>query len=412
MKEKLTRIVTTGVCFVLMSGGVALGANDPIQQPGTIDTADMAAARGLLEAREFGAALEQAESVLERYASPYERYAAELVDPLLVAGDAHLALEQPLAAYRQFQRAQSIQRQSYGLNSPEQLTTLYRQADALVALGDYHGANDRHEMAYSIARDHLPSDSPTALDAALRLADWYAEHFHLYFARAMYDRAFEIAVSVEVPLEQRVRILRQIAWTYRMELYPTKGPGRFRPTTSCCGGYTAALRFGRLSAPNRKSAERALATAANLLGREPAANRTLLADVLLDLGDWYILRDRRERASETYHLVWELVDTERREVLFSRPMMLYRPHPGSPQKPREPYDPTPKFGFIEIAVRVNDEGRVRSGPKVQESRPENLLPIKYLRQARFARFRPAFVDGELRDDGEASLLYGFRYYER
>lgn len=369
-------------------------------------------ARESLNAREYAAAIDQAQALIASHDSPHERYSAVLIDPLMVKGEAHLALEQPVDAYVAFERAQSISRVNHGLHSVEQIPSLRWQAKALVALEDYRSANDRLEAAYLISLDQYPENSPEALAAALELADWYAEHFHVYFARALYDRAFRIADALEVAVEQRVRILRQIAWSYRMEFYPTRFPGKFRPSNACCGGHSTSIRFGRLSAANRRTADRALVTAANLVGEGAPADRGLLADVLLELGDWYMLRDRKERARETYAKVWDLIDEARRDEIFGRPTVLYRPHPGNPQKPPQPYDPTPHVGFIQIAVRVNDNGQVRAGPKVERSIPDNLLAIKYLRQARYARFRPAFDDGELSDKGEAMVLYAFRYHPR
>ncbi len=372
----------------------------------------MADARDSLNALEYENAIAQAGEVIARYDSPHERYSAALVDPLLVAGEAYMALEQPVEAFIAFERAQSIARVNHGLHSVEQIPSLRWQAKALMALEDYRGANDRLETAYLISLDRYPENSPEALAATLELADWYAEHFHVFFARMLYDRAYRITVALNVAVEQRVRILRQVAWTYRMEFYPTRFPGKFRPSTASFGGHATSIRFGRLSAANRRSADRALMAAADLLDETESANPALLAEVLLELGDWYMLRDRKERARETYVNVWNLIDETRRDEVFGQPMVLYRPHPGNPQRPPEPYDPTPHVGFIQIAVRVNDNGHVRAGPKVERSVPENLLAIKYLRQARYARFRPAFDDGELSDNGEAKVLYAFRYHPR
>ena len=375
-------------------------------------TAKTAHARESLNALEYESAIEQAHEVIARYDSPHERYSAALIDPLLVVGEALMALERPADAFLAFERAQSISRVNHGLHSVEQIPSLRWQAKALVALDDYRSATDRLETGYLISLDQYPENSPEALAAALELADWYAAHFHVFFARALYDRAFRIATVLDADVEQRVGILRQIAWTYRMEFYPTRFPGKFRPSTACCGGHSTSIRFGRLSSANRRSADRALIAAANLLGESQSANRELLADVLLELGDWYMLRDRKERARETYVGVWDLIDEARRAEVFGQPAVLYRPHPGNPQRPPEPYDPTPHVGFIQIAVRVNDNGHVRAGPKVERSIPENLLAIKYLRQARYARFRPAFDDGELSNSGEAKVLYAFRYHPR
>ncbi|MCZ6887766.1 MAG: hypothetical protein O7H39_04650, partial [Gammaproteobacteria bacterium] len=156
--------------------------------------------------------------------------------------------------------------------------------------------------------------------------------------------------------------------------------------------------------------EQALIAASVLVEQTPDPSGVDSSEVLLELGDWFLLFRKHREARETYKRVWTMLgkDVEARDRAFAKPKLLYTPWIGNPDQRRARVSEETGPGLIELSLSVNIYGKVHS-VEVVRSEPE-IFDIKVSRLTRLARYRPAFVEGAPVGTDNVQVIHRFEYF--
>lgn len=376
-----------------------------------------------IQARETDNAKAELNAYIEQIESATHRYAPELVRPLVVLGDAHMAAAEYEEAGAAYGRAVHIDRVANGLHSSSQAAIVYKEADALAALGDLSAANDRELYAFEVQQREHDVDSMAMLPAEFRLADWHLRTHNVLMARALYQQAERtLTVNDALKGEQAIRALRGIATTYRLERFPpvfTRGPAEesmeggstfpARPYEDNTGYDERAITLIN----NFPQGERALNRVANMLREDPDSSALDKADAMVDLADWYLLFDRPERATplyvEAHRLLTEagLPQADR----FATTEVLHFPEPPPLRAPAPDDREEMRVGRVKVGFTVTAAGDVINLVTL-ELEPESNMEYRVRRSMRQARYRPPLVDGVLTEAKEQTFLYEYRYFPK
>ena len=378
----------------------------------------VAAAAGQTAAGEHVDAINTIEAVIDRIERRSNRYDLALVAPLLVLGDALAGVGDSEGALGAYDRALHITRIGRGLHHPSQVTAVYRQAALLAERGRVREANGRHEYAYRMLLRNYGKDDPALLPGLFKLADWYLSTYNIFSARALYEHAAAVATQ-QLPPEHpvRIRALRWLAATYRVERFPPYRALDRRRRSGRSGAdnpfaYVDATYGGiRKSSINRFSrGESALIEVVTLLQARDDVKVIEVANAMLELGDWFLLFEKKPRAFTLYRKVWELLEANRGLLAstFGAPSPLYLPMPNDPPRPARALGDA-RDGVVEFSIDVNAAGLV-TNVEMLRSEPGNLMDAQVRRAVRHARYRPTFDGKEPQATADLRVVHNFTYY--
>jgi tetratricopeptide (TPR) repeat protein len=364
-----------------------------------------------IEAREYRESINWLESHIETIEAASHRFDPDLVRPLTLLGDALAGQGQHDRALDTYRRALHLNRVSGGLNSPDQIGIVYREAETLKTLGRYRDANDREEYAYHVlTRAHGPLDE-ALLPGIYHLADWYEETNNVFAARALYEQAIQIIDhhdKLETP--EAIPALEGIAESYRLERFPRYYMADLERNASSIPA-AQELRHP-VTINNFPAGEAALQRIVRIRQNSEPVDQLALAEAVLDLADWYTLFEKTQRAETLYAHAWELmagIDGFDVVGYFADPALLYFPDPGDPSPPPPEERGERTTGYVEVAFDVTDEGQVRSLDTVA-SKPDGLMDFRVRKSLRMARYRPMLVDGVPVFRSAYTYRHEFPYY--
>lgn len=376
------------------------GILDQPQSP--VDNAESLVAIG-----EYPEAINIVELEIEKIERRSDRYNIELVRPLAILGDALAGVGDREGALGAYDRAVHITRVNRGLHHPSQVDVVYREAHVLAANGKIAKANRRHEYAYDILLRSYGGGSPMLLPGIFSLADWYLVNYNIFSARGLYQHALAVAdetLAADDP--HRLRALRGVAATYRSERFPPYQRER-KPHS----GQQVSYRYGNMPAINNfGKGERALIEVVNVIMASEEATEEAVADAVLDLGDWYLIFGKHDRATTLYRRVWELLQSkpDRLAEIFDSPKPLYLPLPGDPDSDGLSAGRAHN-GVVELSFRVDESGGVSSIATLHSS-PQDLMDVEVRRAVRRARYRPAFDGQTMLATEDVRVSHEFMYY--
>jgi tetratricopeptide (TPR) repeat protein len=299
----------------------------------------------------------------------------------------------------------SVSRRSLGLFNPEQKSLLTPLVDAYVALARWKDANRTQQYALQISEHEYGTSDPRLFPALQQLGHWYASTAQRNAARETWERLLAISSDREHPDPVgRIVALRGIAEAYRLDYQLGPEPVEVRPGELAPRRDALQLDGARrssalgpdyvLSSAGQEALEQALALAEKLKPPSP----TVLAVVLVDLGDWQLVAGRPERALPYYARALPLLPAgdegpESAKGPLSRPvLLLYRPPPSSMRHRGEPASLfIEQYAVAEFTVTA--EGRVRDAKIVEGDAPESQRS-GFLGALSHATYRPRFVDGK------------------
>ena len=376
-------------------------------------------AKDQIETGEYEAAIRVAEREIGRIETILGRYDIALVEPLVVLGDGLAGYGDYDNALNAYDRALHVTRVNAGLHDPKQVAVVYREANTHYAKGDIATANDRHEYAYHILERNFDqqADEIALIPGTFVLADWYVKTYNIFMARTFYERARVLAKAhygVGHPL--LIQALRGVANTYRLEKFtPAEIPNIEDLVASRRRGSSTNLsRLPPTRINNFREGETALIEIVKMLLAQGDANVEEVALAKLDLADWYLLFQQNKRAQILYEDVWlsfdggSSTDFIARELQYPKPIYL-----SLPQDPKTSSNAThvrATKGVVELSFTVNERGSVLN--LVTERAEPSGSDFLVRKQARKARYRPAFVDGKPITTPDVRLSHTFTYYPR
>lgn len=364
-----------------------------------------------IEAQEYDYASNWLESHIESLEAASHRYDPRLVRPLTLLGDAYAGQEEYAEALKQYRRALHLNRVNRGLNDPEQVELVYREANAFKALGDYEQANDREEYAYHVLRRAHGDGDEALLPGIYHLAHWYERTANVFAARALYEQAVDIIEhNGKQDTPAAIPAYQGIATSYRMERFPPfYMSGQASPETSIIVGTAMEP---SITINNFPEGEEALQQIIKIRRTEQPPDPVALAEAVLELADWYTLFDKENRAEPLYAHAWEiLAEADGVDVVsyFAEPELLYFPAPPNPSAPPAEERGPRSTGYVEVAFEVTEDGYVR-GLDTIASEPEELMDFRVRKSLRLARYRPMLVDGVPVAKGSHTYRHEFPYY--
>ncbi len=353
-------------------------------------------------------------ATIERETSRYDR---SLATPLMLLGDALSAQGKYGEALPVYKQAAHVVRVNDGLHSAAQVEIVYREADALAALGEVDEANGRQEYAYeTMFRSHQPYDE-ALIPGVMHLAQWYERTADVFAARALYTYATLIAQRAHGDLDPAlIPMLRGVARTYRDERFPAGPPADPEPTFSINNTAGPVASDRRVITINRfGDGEQALAQIVRITQADPAASPMDLAQAELNLGDWYMLFEQDERAVALYVHARQIMQTSvgmsETEIApyFDGSTALWLPIPRNPKSPPAASNPTD--GYVEIGYTLNVHGQC-TNLKTLGSQPPGLMDVRVRRGLRAARFRPRLEGDSAASADDQVYRHPFTYYPR
>ena len=292
-----------------------------------------------------------------------------VINPLIGLGINYQARGDSLEALTIFEEARTVSRRVNGLMNEQQIDILDHLANTMVSMERYEEADEFQLSALKLQERIHGSATLDVLPAVYRFARWLRSSYRFHEERLQYTRAMDIIREVAGPDDiAMVRALRETGNSFRIQKYP-EGRG------------VSALR-------------RALEVAQ----AQPEPDTRILAELLVDIGDWNVAFSKVGPTGEEYRQAWamlsELEDGDAlRERWFGEPRYVLRENPSN-RGLGSPNDPGALPGHVLITFDVDDLGRTRN-VAVVESVPPGLKDDSTARAINRSRFRPRMVDGEI-----------------
>jgi TonB family protein len=147
--------------------------------------------------------------------------------------------------------------------------------------------------------------------------------------------------------------------------------------------------------------ERALQRALAILDAHPDTSPALLADTLIQFGDWYQVKHQPEKALTYYRRAATLVAKEEQPAAteaaavapLSFPVRIYYPVPPLAMRNRQLSPADIEEKFVSVQFTVTGSGDVQDAKVIEQSGSQRQAS-EALEAVRAARYRPKFVNGE------------------
>jgi len=328
---------------------------------------------------DYLAAEEEILAAIEIYEADVGRNSPELIDPFLALGDNYETALDYSAAIAAWGEARTIGRRNFGLLNPDQLSIINKMTAAAEELDQIDTATELQLEALVLNERIYNPDSLEAMEARLKYAAWLRRYDADIFE--------ELRVYAEIQRTIRdhydndpvmiTRVMRERAKSFRLS------------------NIGDPLGIGGLH------------NSLELLEELPEPPPLLLAELLIDIGDWQIEFGRG--FENEYLRAWELLGEvengdELRDLWFTdlneidlRPISS-RGLSSDPQDPR---------GYVVINFTVDVSGHTED-IEIAKSQPPGLKDAAARSSFNNAKFRPSILNGAL---VAASRIYrlDFRY---
>ncbi len=385
--------------------------------PGSKDEETYAFLALQIQSGESSNAEQPLQTIVEQLEATRHRYHEDLIVPLTLLGDAKAAQKDYEGALDLYARARHIARVSQGLFDAKQLAVVYREADALISLGDLAAAGSREEYAYEVMRKTHARYDPATLPGLMRLADFYLNTFNYQAARTLYNAAMDVHTRNHTNFtEDAIPVLRGIAISHRLERYPpfyvaNTDDNRFEGPTQNLNSPEFDRR--QISFNNFPAGERALQQIVEIRQKQQPQEPLETLKAIVELADWHLMFGRSNMANTLYSNVYKqmLEAGEDAEDFFAKPALVYLPIPQDPRPPPRDQRDAPTTGFVKLAFDVAPTGRIRK-LKTVESQPEKLMEFRVRRSMRLAVFRPMLVEGLPVMAEAQEYTHTFRYFPK
>jgi len=327
---------------------------------------------------EYEAAVQNYEAAVDIVERVESRLSKHLINPLRGLGNTYLDAGRPDEAIRVYDRAVHLTHVNSGPQNLDQVDLLDALAESFVRLQDLEEASEIQDLSYQLYARRFGEDSAEILPALQRRARWLHRLGLFGRERDVWYQAIDV-VEAEYG-EDDLRLIEPLNGLARTYVYD------IQRTVSNRGEW--ALR-------------RALEIAEN----HPESTPSLVADSLIDTGNYHTLRGEAQKARRAYRRAWELLSENEslaaiRERRFDRPVLIRpaRP-PGYVDEETNPVvNPVYRGrefdqGVVVADFTVNARGRTED-IDVVESEPPGLMDSEVKRAVRRLVYRPRYVDGQ------------------
>lgn len=316
-----------------------------------------------------------------------------LIRPLWDLGILYVQWDRCVEAIAVLEQAARLKRADEGYFTTSQLEIFDLIQECQVAIGAMPEFQRMQQYRLLIAEKTF-GRGPEALPMLSQVASWYEEAGLYISARVLYSGQIDMIKRAGGKKDLRmVDPLRGIARAYRLEYAYGLNPADLLLNR---GGWMHS--DAKLQIPYTRLdyvGEASLLRAVRLLEKAPAETQGKLVEVLTDLGDWYLVGERREEAIRMYKQAWEVSAQMKDATLpFTGPEPVpFHTSLGArlrrPPKDRSEYDQY----WADLDYTVGRDGRVQDVEVVESNAPRSTR-WKLVDSLTNTRHRPRFEAGE------------------
>jgi TonB family protein len=316
---------------------------------------------------------------IDVYERSFGPLSPELIEPYLDLGKNYGEAGDFASALTSYGEARTIGRRHFGLLNEDQIEIIDYMSDAAEELGQHEEAAQLQLEALVIVERNHTETSLEAIEAKYRYADWLRDHRRDEEALQFYYEIEEIIGDhYENDPLMMVRLYRERARSMRFQ----SGDGGF-------GGLQRS----------------SLASALEILEGMPEPPPLLMAEVLVELGDWQVLNSATRVPSDYYVRAWTLLGqvengAELRRQWFDELVQLEMSRLSQRDLTDDPEAPA---GHVVVYFTVDTAGHTQD-IEITESEPPGLKDSAVIALMRAARFRPRVADGEV-----VAVRRGYRF---
>ena len=312
------------------------------------------------------------------------------IRPLHGLGVSFMGANDPESAVVALKRAADLSRNTDGLFNINQIEFIDALIDAYEASGRYPEAEKEANYAMRVEEAAYGRSSIKLLDRLDKLARWYEASRHYPNERSVYERALNIlARSAPENDLRRVPPLRGIARAFRLEAsYPGVEGGDTGSTFN--SGTAGSPVFN--DASQQRRGESSLTDALGVIDANKPPNEQLRGEVLIDLGDWFLISNIMRRAFDCYADAWKaLASVSNTRILESPRILANRPSISSVDRSQlDPAEAVVKV--VKLQFKVDREGRIDEVTSPTTDVPENIVRNSAASMKR-SRYAPRIENG-------------------
>lgn len=326
-----------------------------------------------------------------------------LIAPLAGLGAVQAARGNHALAADSLQRALAISRRANGLFNIDQMELLESLIENYTAAGNKPGIERERRYALQIVQQEYGFDDPRTIPAIVRLAEWYEKTDRYALARAQWQRVVDVA-SRESGGRNTATILGLVGIARNHRLQFVLNPESLESAQVSVDPWTGrpdpfpVLRESAGPIKPDRQGESAALEALKLLDETPDPPKTLLAQVLTELGDWYVTTGKIDTALPYYQRAWPLfAETmaagEPNPLAVPRPL-LYRP-PAAAVRNRDHPDVELAASSFEFTMNISATGETDRVTLVSNGGDSDDYRAAQIRRSLSrALFSPRFEDGQ------------------
>jgi tetratricopeptide (TPR) repeat protein len=311
------------------------------------------------------------------------------IRPLHGLGVSFMGANDPESAVVALKRAADLSRNTDGLFNINQIEFIDALIDAYEASGRYPDAEKEALYAMRVEEAAYGRSSIKLLNRLDRLARWYESARRYTSERNVYERALGIlARSAPENDLRRVAPLRGIARSFRLEaFYGVEGADT---GTTFNAGNAGAPVFS--DGTQQRRGETSLNTALSIIDANKPTNEQLRGEVLVDLGDWFLVSNSMRRAYDCYADAWKALESVSNTRILESPRILaYRPSISSVD--RSQLDPAEAvIKTVKLQFKVDRDGRIDEVTSPTTDVPENIVRNSAASMKR-SRYAPRIENG-------------------
>jgi len=338
-------------------------------------------------------------------------YADALAEPLTGLGRHYRQQGDMQQALRLYRRALHVVRVNDGLYSERQMPILRELLDAYRVSGEMEILDNRYDYYFRLYGNGRPPYTDVRLRAALAYLRWQREAIRLELDEnesqrilALYHLNDELLQGVAAEPSVALQWYRDLVLSQMRNLYLLED--RFAPTVQNAGLAPSTPIFSekweqkdfdkkRLELIQRGAKSQGAGMLQALIDRTAAAGeRTELARVHLELGDWYQWHGNDNRAGEQYQQVVQLLSDENQPDLLQQ--WLGQPRELPDNGAFWQFRPSREGGHpvvVSVSYDVSARGRASNLQAGVSDPADESLASRLKRKLSQIRFRPRWVSG-------------------
>ncbi len=337
-----------------------------------------------------------------------------------------------------FTRAAHISRINHGLVSVEQIAPIESMVETYVAMNRWEEADRQQRYVFYVQSRAFEQNDPRLIPALDKLAQWNIMTFRqgiegepllkLLEAYRLYNAAAAL-VTVHFGFNdpRYVSYLKNMTQTaFRLALYGTQseidrvsirnhstmaGPSVLNTDNGMINNTTRISGFSEGEQALRSIYE--LYSSPRMRNLEGIEQRKALA--LAELGDWYMVFNRRQSGFKTYREVYDILlenGVNEAEQFFEQLVALpgFIVEDGAPPVQIDGSGQPLRQGYVDISLGVNQYGRSTNVKLLAIEPPDaSRVGLEVVRLARGMNFRPRLENRDPIEVNEARLRFPFWY---